>query len=124
MQIPTTNQEKLQLIETALADKKGENIQIISIPPTINSLFDYIVIVTATSSRQIATLIDEVAGIFKQFNRQIEDNATKFLINVDGNGESGWKAVSIDDIVVHAFTEEIRQNYKLEDLWHKYATQA
>lgn len=112
----TDSQEQLTTIEKILTDKKAEDIQIIKIPLEVNTLFDYLVIATASSSRHLDTLVDEVVGTFKQANHSLSETA-KYVINVDGNADSGWKAVAIDSIIVHCFTAETRQNYQLEELW-------
>lgn len=113
------NDGKLALIKQALADKKAEDIASITIPPTVNSLFDIIVIASAASNRHLDTLADEVAQAFKSLNRQAELETDKYEITLEGGGESGWKAIAIDTIVVHILTNEVRETYRVEELWKK-----
>ena len=38
---------------------------------------------------------------------------------VEGDGGGGWIVLDYLDSVLHVFTEEARQRYALEDLWHE-----
>jgi ribosome-associated protein len=42
-------------------------------------------------------------------------------LNVDGlDGRGGgWAILDYGDVIVHLFTEEIRDRYRLEELWSK-----
>ena len=37
--------------------------------------------------------------------------------HIEGTPESGWIIVDYGDIVVHIFDPDLRQYYKLEELW-------
>jgi ribosome-associated protein len=37
---------------------------------------------------------------------------------LDGRG-GGWAILDYGDVIVHLFTEEIRDRYRLEELWSK-----
>lgn len=88
-------------------DKKGEDIILLDISK-VNSYLDYFVIATGNSlvhCRAIArALIKELA------QRQVSLNN-----NADLN--SGWIILDYGDIIIHLFTEELREFYNLERLW-------
>jgi ribosome-associated protein len=73
------------------------------------SFTDYFIICTATSSRMLNALADGVV------EKTRIDHKKKGRI--EGSPDTGWLVVDYGDIVVHLFDEEIRQYYKLEELW-------
>ena len=40
-------------------------------------------------------------------------------VNPDRAGETGWSVLDYLDVVCHVFTEDARQTYDLEELWHE-----
>jgi ribosome-associated protein len=74
------------------------------------SFTDYFVIATGRNPRQTAGIWDEVHGRLKQENGLIPRYA-------DGTTEGTWVLADYLDVVLHVFTPEAREYYKLEDLW-------
>jgi ribosome-associated protein len=37
---------------------------------------------------------------------------------IEGSGDTGWIVIDFKDIIVHLFSPEKRNYYKLEDLWN------
>lgn len=95
----------------ALEDKKAEDIVLLDIRE-VTDFTDYFVICSGTSDRQLKALVDSTEETAK----------AKFSVNprsVEGRAESGWVLVDFGDVVVHAFTEELREFYGLEELWQR-----
>jgi ribosome-associated protein len=40
-------------------------------------------------------------------------------VDIEGNARDGWLVVDLGDAVVHLFSPELRDYYKLEQLWDK-----
>jgi ribosome-associated protein len=74
------------------------------------SFTDYFVIATGRNPRQTAAIWDEVHGRLKQENGLVPRTA-------DGTLEGTWVLADYLDVVLHVFTPEARDYYKLEDLW-------
>ena len=74
------------------------------------SFTDFFVIATGRNPRQTAAIWDEVHGRLKQENGLIPRT-------VDGTTEGTWVLADYLDVVLHVFTPEAREYYKLEDLW-------
>lgn len=70
---------------------------------------DYFVICTASSSRMLNALAD---GVVEKTRVEHQKKG-----RIQGNPDSGWLVVDYGDVVVHLFDEELRNYYKLEDLW-------
>ena len=38
---------------------------------------------------------------------------------IEGDPQTGWLVVDVGDVIVHLFSPELRDYYKLEQLWEK-----
>lgn len=79
----------------------------------VSSLADYFVIATATSVRQLNSLVqaldeDLLAAGTRPHARRTE-----------GTADSGWILIDYGDVVVHLFGQEERAFYNLEGLWSR-----
>ncbi|HWQ04910.1 MAG TPA: ribosome silencing factor [Longilinea sp.] len=96
-----------------LEDKKGENIVLLDVHE-FSGFTDYFVFVTATSDRMLDALAKAVSeGIDEQFDINSKQ---------EGSSQAGWVVVDLGDTVVHIFTPQQRDYYRLEDLWSKGKT--
>jgi ribosome-associated protein len=100
--------ELAHTIVNALEDKKGEDIILMDVKEVV-SFTDYLIICTATSNRMLNALADGVV------ERSRLDHQKKGRIV--GSMDSGWMIVDYGDIVVHLFDADLRQYYRLEELW-------
>ena len=71
---------------------------------------DYFVIASGRNPRQTAAIWDEIHGRMKHDERLLPRS-------VDGMQEGSWILADYLDVVLHVFTPEARQYYKLEELW-------
>lgn len=100
---------KLQkIVVAALEDVKGKDIEVIN-TSKLTSMFDYVVIATGDSNRQVKALARNV------FEKVREAGAE--VISVEGEEGGEWVLVDIGDIVVHVMQPSVRQYYNLEELW-------
>ena len=75
----------------------------------ITPLFDYFVITTGGSPRQLRALADEIRQVMKS-----EGNPP---LGEEGDERSSWILQDYGDVVIHAFLPEARALYDLEHLW-------
>ena len=95
-----------------LADSKlAENIVALDMRDLV-AYTDYLVIATARNERQAKAVVDEVHLVLKRENGLLP-------VNPDRAGETGWSVLDYLDVVCHVFTEESREIYDLEELWHE-----
>ena len=74
------------------------------------SFTDYFVIATGRNPRQAASIWDEVHTRLKQDERLLPQS-------VDGAREGAWIVADYIDVVLHVFTPDAREFYRLEELW-------
>ena len=71
---------------------------------------DFFVIATGRNARQTKAIFDEV-------QTQLKAEARIIPRAVDGVKEADWIIADYLDVVLHVFTPETREFYRLEDLW-------
>ena len=76
----------------------------------ITPLFDYFVIATGRSGRQVRAIADEVEALLK---KEFHDERR----GTEGYRDSRWVVLDFGDLVVHLFDAAAREFYRLEELW-------
>ena len=89
-------------------DKKGTELVALDVRPLV-SYTDYLVICTARNERQAKAIHDEV---YHQLKRD-----GWLPARVEGEREAEWVLMDYLDAVLHIFTPELRERYRLEVLW-------
>ena len=74
------------------------------------SYTDYFVLCTGQNARQTKAIYDEVHEQLKRHERTIPHS-------VDGVAQGSWILADYLDVVLHIFTPEARDYYRLEELW-------
>ena len=90
------------------ADNKGRDILVLDLR-SCTPLFDYFIIATGTSRRQIHTLAEETDAALRA------EGDTR--IGIEGYEASKWIVQDYGDIMIHVFDPDTRDYYKLEELW-------
>jgi ribosome-associated protein len=62
------------------------------------------------NERQLQALADNVAQDAKK-------DAKISMLGMEGEASSGWVLIDFGDLVVHLFSPEKRNYYRLEDIW-------
>lgn len=104
--------ESLIACVRALDDKKAADLRLLDIREQ-SSIADYLLICTGTSSPHLRALrkaVNEAADIHSIRHRGAPDDHA-----------SGWIALDAIDFIVHLFTRETREFYRLEQLWRDAA---
>ena len=91
------------------ADNRGRDIVVLDMRE-LTSMFDYFVIATGTSRRQLHAISEEI-------DHTLEDVMRDRRLGIEGYQESRWILLDYGDVVVHLFDAETRNYYALEDLW-------
>ena len=91
-----------------MENKKGEDIILIDLQD-IAIFADYFVICSGSTDRMIQALVDSAID---QIKKEFRINA-----RVEGQSEDGWMLVDYGDIILHIFSPQRRDYYRLEELW-------
>jgi ribosome-associated protein len=101
--------EQARRIADLAQNKLAKDVTILDMRP-VCTYTDYFVICTGQNPRQTKAIYGEVRDRLKAEERLIPRN-------VDGEGEARWILVDYLDVVLHVFTPEARDYYRLEELW-------
>lgn len=102
--------EQRYLILKALDDGKAEDILDFDLKGG-SSLADYFIIASGRSTRQVASLAENISKSLKQAGHKI--------LHREGEGSNDWVIVDTGDIIVHILRPEVRAYYRLEEIWQK-----
>ena len=105
--LPSALQRACLAAQTA-ADNKAQDITILDLRG-ITRQFDFFVIATGSSRRQIHTIVEEIDATLRK--------AGDTRSGVEGYESSKWVVQDYGDVLVHVFDAETRSYYNLEDLW-------
>jgi ribosome-associated protein len=75
----------------------------------IATFTDYFILCSGSSERMIESLADAVLeNVKKEF---------QMIGKKEGYAQAGWVLVDLGDVIVHLFSPEQREYYRLEELW-------
>jgi ribosome-associated protein len=93
-----------------LADSKGATEILALDMRDLVSYTDFLVICTARNERQAKAISDEAGLRMKREQRMLPRQ-------VEGGPAAGWIVLDYLDCVLHVFTPDARDRYRLEQLW-------
>ena len=105
------NADSFKIAEAAvkvLDIKKANDIKLLKIDEK-TTIADYFVICAGNSTTQIKTLADEVE--YQLNNGGVEH------VRLQGTDSDEWKVIDCLNVIIHIFSNEARNFYKLEKLW-------
>ena len=98
----------LKLLVQALDGKKAEDLRVLDVSQ-LSSITDYLVLATGTSDPHLRALRIELERVL--------DEQQARILSVDTTKGSGWTVVDAFDVMIHLFTPENRDKYRMELLW-------
>jgi len=106
---PLTPIEHARRIAGLAQEKLAQDVLILDMRP-VCSYTDFFVLATGQNPRQTKAIWDEVHVRLKQDERALPTS-------VAGEPEGRWIVADYLDVVLHVFTPEAREYYRLEELW-------
>ena len=91
------------------AENGGQDIVLLDMSGQ-TAIFDYFVIATGTSRRQLHAMSEEI-------DDKLEKELNDKRMNIDGYDDSKWIVLDYGTVVIHLFDEDTRAFYSLEALW-------
>ena len=115
--IPSPQVKDERSLELALAaarvaeENRGQDVVVLDMRP-LTPIFDYFVIATGNSRRQIHAISEEI-------DQTLEGELGDHRLGLEGYDESRWILLDYGSVVIHLFDAETRAFYLLEDLWSR-----
>ncbi len=97
-------------IVEAIQDKKGKNIVSLDMTGFDGAICSHFVICNADSTTQVEAISNGI-------EEMMEEKLGEKLYRVEGRQMALWVAMDYIDVVVHIFQSELRDYYRLEELW-------
>ena len=94
-------------VDVAL-DKLASDIVMLDIRGS-SDFTDYFVILTAGSSRQVESVVEDIEGAL--------ESKGAYLHHREGTPRTGWMLLDFGDVIVHIFGAEEREFYGIEEVW-------
>jgi ribosome-associated protein len=104
-----TSLEQARRIAALAQEKLARDVVILDMQP-VCSYTDYFVIATGSNPRQTKGIWDEVHARLKQHDALVPSS-------IAGATEATWIVADYLDVVLHVFTPDARDFYRLDDLW-------
>ena len=93
----------------AIVEKKGADVAVVRVGEIL-AITDLFVISSASNTRQVKTIVDEVERALAEYDGSRPRS-------VEGLGDASWVLLDYGDLVVHVFLEETRHFYDIERLY-------
>ncbi|MGA2066998.1 MAG: ribosome silencing factor [Thermoguttaceae bacterium] len=90
-------------------ENRGRDVVVLDMRE-LTSLFDYFVVASGASRRQLHAMSEEIDRVLQQ---ELGDQR----LGIEGYQESRWILLDYGDVVVHLFEPETRAYYAIEELW-------
>jgi len=113
---PVDSAALAERIAEIASDKKAIDIRVIDLRGIV-SYTDFFVICSGNTERQAKAIHD---GIYEELKKTGDVDATRERLlprRTEGDREARWILMDYWDVVVHIFTPEAREYYRLEHLW-------
>jgi ribosome-associated protein len=93
----------------AADDKKADDTIVLSVGELLN-ITEYFVVTSAPNRRLVRTIVEMI-------EEQVRDRHERSPLRIEGLSEQQWVLMDFGDVVVHVFTDEMRQYYEIERLY-------
>jgi ribosome-associated protein len=101
---------RLALTAARVADEtRGSDVRVLDLRG-LTEVFDYFVVATGSSRRQLHAIADEIE---KAVKAELHDRKR----GGEGYEEGRWIVLDYGDVMVHLFAPEAREYWDLEQLW-------
>jgi ribosome-associated protein len=92
----------------ALEEIKARDITVLDVRK-MTSLFDFMIIASAESTRQTRALVNNVQDKLRELGARVQ--------GVEGEQSGEWVLIDLGEIIVHVMQPAVRAYYNLETLW-------
>lgn len=90
-------------------DKKADDVLVLDLSQ-LSDVCDYFVIMSGSNARLVDAVVDEI-------EERVAKQCGEHPFSIEGRDERTWILMDYGSVIVHVFTPEAREYYRLEKLW-------
>ena len=103
-------EKMIETIVNAIQDKKGKDIVSLDLTGFDGAICSHFIVCNADSTAQVSGIAD---GVEEAMLEKLGEKVWR----IEGQQNAFWIAMDYLDVVVHIFQTELREFYRLEELW-------
>tara|TARA_B100001027_G_C16264967_1_gene331485 strand:- start:646 stop:1020 length:375 start_codon:yes stop_codon:yes gene_type:complete len=100
----------IEKIVIGISDVKGQDIEMIDLRKIENRICDFYIICTGSSNTHVSAILDSVK---KKVSRTLKEKPS----HTEGEENAEWILLDYINVVVHIFQKQVRDFYRIEELW-------
>ena len=100
----------IEKIVDGISDVKGQNIKMIDLRKIENRICDFYIICSGSSNIHVSAILESVK---KKISKSLKEKPS----HTEGEENAEWILLDYINVVVHIFQEQVREFYKIEELW-------
>lgn len=101
-------EEMKDLVVHELDEMKAQDVKVLDVRG-LTTIADYMVIASGTSDRHVKAISDKLVEAIKQAGQR--------PLGVEGEDDGQWILADFGDVIAHIMLPQVREFYKLENLW-------
>jgi len=100
----------IEKIVDGISDVKGQNIKMIDLRKIENRICDFYIICSGSSNTHVSAILESVK---KKVSKSLKEKPS----HTEGKENAEWILLDYINVVVHIFQKQVREFYKIEELW-------
>ena len=100
----------IEKIVIGISDVKGQDIEMIDLRKIENRIFDFYIICSGSSNTHVSAILDSVK---KKVSKTLKEKPS----HTEGEENAEWILLDYINVVVHIFQKQVRDFYRIEELW-------
>ena len=100
----------IEKIMIGISDVKGQDIKMIDLRKIENRICDFYIICSGSSNTHVSAILDSVK---KKVSKTLKEKPS----HTEGEENAEWILLDYINVVVHIFQKQVRDFYKIEELW-------
>ncbi len=100
----------IEKIVIGISDVKGLDIEMIDLRKIENRICDFYIICSGSSNTHVSAILDSVK---KKVSKTLKEKPS----HTEGEENAEWILLDYINVVVHIFQKQVRDFYRIEELW-------
>ena len=100
----------IEKIVIGISDVKGQDIEMIDLRKIENRICDFYVVCSGSSNTHVSAILESVK---KKVSKSLKEKPS----HTEGEENAEWVLIDYINVVVHIFQKQVRDFYRIEELW-------